>query len=348
MTQAFDLSILGVQKNIPKVNFTSYSGVFEAPEKFGKTAMSALYPNAVLLAFEKGYKAQVINKVDINKWDDFVAFVDKLTTHRANIGESIQTIVIDTVDEAYPLVESYMCKKEGKKDGKKYPTKKDIPYGQGWALHDKYFKEQIRRIYALGFNILYLTHSQIKQIKPKNGEPYDVHVSTMVDRCANIVFAECDYIIHGERVKVDLGNGNFAMKRALVVKGNDETVAGNRVYFDEDIIFDSEEEAMAKFQDKFEEGIKRNLTKAGITTDIEVLKEQQKEELAKEVEKYIEETTTFSNERLVEMIKEQFAKASEEKQGKMTGYMSGNGITSLADPDAIDVEHLEMILEILG
>lgn len=31
----FDLSILGITKNIPKVNFVDYTGVFVAPPKFG-------------------------------------------------------------------------------------------------------------------------------------------------------------------------------------------------------------------------------------------------------------------------------------------------------------------------
>lgn len=32
-----DLSFLGVKKNIPSVNFTDYSGVFQAEPKFGVT-----------------------------------------------------------------------------------------------------------------------------------------------------------------------------------------------------------------------------------------------------------------------------------------------------------------------
>lgn len=50
----FDLSKLGVIKNIPRVNFTEYSGILSAPPKWGKTTMASMYPNAILLAFEKG------------------------------------------------------------------------------------------------------------------------------------------------------------------------------------------------------------------------------------------------------------------------------------------------------
>jgi len=33
----FDMSIIGVKKNLPSVNFTDYSGVFQAEAKFGVT-----------------------------------------------------------------------------------------------------------------------------------------------------------------------------------------------------------------------------------------------------------------------------------------------------------------------
>lgn len=283
---AFDLSKLGIKKNIPKVSFLEYSGIFEAPEKFGKTAFAALLPNSVILAAEVGYKAQVVDYINITKWDDLVDFVDGLEEHREEIGDSIKTIVIDTVDELHPMAADYIVRKQSIKDKTRYVDVKDIPYGQGWNYWDTEFKTQIKRIQNMGFNILYLTHSLVKQHKPKNGEPYDIYKSTMSDRCAAVVYPSCDFIIHGERRSIEI-NGNKVMTRALVVRGTEEAIAGNRVYFDEDIIFDSEEEAIEKFQAKFREGIKRNLLKAGITTDLDVLEKQQKEERKEKVSEYI-------------------------------------------------------------
>jgi hypothetical protein len=294
----FDLGKLGVKRNIPKVNFLEYTGIFEAPEKFGKTALASLFPKSILLAAEVGYKAQVLDYKNITKWDDFVEFIDLLEENREEIGEDIQTIVIDTIDELHPMAAPYMLKKQSIKDKTRYLDVKDVPYGQGWNYWDQEFKSQIKRIHNLGFSILYLTHSIVKQVKPKNGEPYDVYKSTMSDRCAAIVYPACDYIIHGERRMIE-ENGKNVLKRALVVRGNDEAVAGNRVYFDEDIIFDTEEEAMAKFQEKFLEGIQRNLAKAKVSVDISQLSKQQEVERQERVKEYIEtvketpsETTT--------------------------------------------------------
>ncbi|MCR8641443.1 AAA family ATPase [Paenibacillus sp. N1-5-1-14] len=305
---SFDLSLLGVDKNIPKVNFLEYTGIFEAPEKFGKTAFAALYPNAILLAAEKGYMAQVINKKDINNWSDFVKFVDLLAKNREAIGTSVQTIIIDTVDELYPMASPYVVKRESINDQVAYKRLKDIPFGQGWTLVDEEFKKQIKRIISMGFTILYLTHSTVKNMKPKNAEAYDVYKSTMTDRCANIVYPACDYIIHGERRKVEVSEGVTELKRVLTVKGSDEAVAGNRVYFDEDIVFDSEEEAMEKFQGKFKEGIKRNLEKAGINTSLEKLEVQQLKEKEEQIKKYMVEEQVEIVAQTKEEIKDEIAK----------------------------------------
>lgn len=304
---SFDLSILGVEQNVPKVNFLEYTGVFEAQEKFGKTAFAALYPNSILLAAEKGYLAQVINKKDINNWTDMVNFVNLLAKNREQIASNVQTIIIDTVDKLYPLVAPYIVKRESINDQVAYKKLKDIPYGQGFGLVDEEFEKQIKRIINMGFTILYLTHSNVKTIKPKNGEPYDVYKSTMTDRCANIIYPACDYIIHGERRKVEIEEGKTELRRVLVVKGSDEATAGNRVFFDEDIVFDTEEEAMEKFQEKFKDRIKRTLEKAGIKTSIEKLEIQQKKEREEQVNKYMVEEKEEIEVKTKEDIKKEIA-----------------------------------------
>lgn len=346
----FDLSKLGVTKNVPKVNFTEYSGILSAPPKWGKTTMASMYPNAILLAFEKGYKAQAVNVKDINDWQDFVDFIDSLEDYREEIGDSIQTIIIDTVNEAYPMAEPYMCKKESIKDGKKYKDKRDIPYGQGWNLHDQYFRDQINRIYKLGFEITYITHSQIKTIKPKDGEEYDVYKTSMPDRLEAIIFPECDYILYGGRIKVDDGNGNKIVKRVMTTRGTDELEAGNRVYLSEDIIFDTEEEAMEKFQKLFRESVENNLKKAGINKDINELAEQQKVEKQQQIKKHIEEKNAINvekNEELINEIAIKVQSATPEAKKEMKDIMKKYEINNFKDVENIQTKALEEIMKAL-
>lgn len=293
---------LGVEKNIPKVNFLEYTGIFSAEEKFGKTAFASLYPNSIICAFEKGYKAQVVNKRDINIWDDFVDFIDLLEENREEIGKDVQSIIIDTAEESYLLVAPYVCRKQGIKDKTRYNDIKDIPYGQGWQYVDTEYKAQIKRIIDMGFCILYLTHVTIKNVKPKNGEAYDVYKSTMPDRCANIIYPACDYIIFGERKNVKINETDSILKRALVIKGNNDKMSGTRFYLDEDIIFDTEEEAMEKLQEQFKKSIIKTLEKNGIKTDINKLAKEQEIQKDKQVKKYIEDKKT-SPEAIMQQIK---------------------------------------------
>lgn len=342
---SFDLSLLGVTQNIPKVNFLEYTGVFEAPEKFGKTTFAALYPKAILLAVEEGYKAQVVNKRSISSWDDFVDFIDKVEDNREAIGDNIQSIVIDTVDELYPLAAAYVCRKQGQKDKTKYNEIKDIPYGQGWNYHDAEFKKQVKRILSMGFAILYLTHSKVKTIKPKNGEPYDMYIATMPDRCAQIVYPACDYIIRGERRSFTNEEGDKISKRVITVRGSDDGVAGNRVHFDSDIAFDTEEEAMELFTAKFREGIEANLRKAGIKTDFATLEIQQAKEREEEVKKYIDSVSGAKGliKKLDELTKDLTKEDRTKVIAKFKEILNNNGNYKIVEDEKLLQECIDFI-----
>jgi hypothetical protein len=347
----FDMSKLGVQKNIPKVNFTDYTGIFVCPPKWGKTTIASMFPKAIIVPFEKGFNAQVVNYVeDLNTWEDFIAFVDRLEKFRKEIGDELQTLVFDTVNEAYDLCLPYMLKKEGIKAGQKFSAINELPFGQGYARLDQYFKLQIDRIQKLGFNILFISHSKVKTIKPKNGEAYDTYTSTMSDRLEKIIYPLVDYIVFGEKRKVQEAGGGSSLKRVMIVSGNnnDETGAGSRLAFKNDIVFDTEEEAVTKFQEHFQGAIEDKLKKAGITKDIKVIAKEQAEQKAKEVDKYIESQSTVSNDELVEQIKAKFVTASDTAKSETTKYMGEKGITSFLNPSEMNNEDLTKILELLG
>lgn len=339
----FDLSLLGVKKNIPRVDFREYSGMFQAESKFGKTQFAALLPNSILVAFEKGYDAQVINYIDCcddNGWEKFIEFIDKLEENREAIGNNIKLIVIDTLEECYRAAEPYMLKKETIKDGVRYTKIGDIPYGQGYNLKDEYFRKQIKRLYNLGFKPIYLTHVEIKTIRPKdkNKEPYDIYVPTIPDRCAKIIYPEVSYIIHGKRDVID-----GKRVRVLQVQGNDETVAGNRVYFDEDIVFDTEEEAIEKFEKKFKEMIQQRLIKNGINDDIVELAKKQDEEKTKEVKENLVQIRELPN--TVKEIKEIMKKRLTEKSIDNAKILSILGKYNFNSPN--DIDDLEAAKKIL-
>jgi hypothetical protein len=342
---AFDLSKLGVKQNVPKVQFQEYSGLFQAESKFGKTQFAALMPKSILVAFEKGYEAQVINYIDCTEhdtgWDKFIEFIDSLEENREAIGNEIKLIIIDTAEESYRSVEPYTIRKARIDDGvSTYKKLGDIPYGAGYSLKDDHFRKQIKRIYELGFRPLYLTHVELKTVRPKdkNKEPYDIYVPTIPERCAKIIYPEVSYIMHGKRDVVD-----GKKVRVLQVQGNDETVAGNRVYFDEDIIFDSEEEAIVKFEAKFKEMVKQRLVKAGIKDDVDELAVKQEKEKEAEVKSSLEKMRELPT--TIKGIKTIMKQGLKDKKLDNNSILSALGKYELKSPDDIpDVETAKKIL----
>lgn len=310
---SFDFSLLGVKKNIPKVSFTDYSGIFVAEPKFGKTTTASKFPNAIIVPFEDGAKGQVVNVVEeLNDWNDFISFVDKLEDNREAIGTNVQSIVFDTVNKAYDFCELYTLKKLGVADKKNYQKPSDVPHGGFYPARDKFFSLQLDRIIKLGFTILFLSHSKVKTIRPKDGEAYDVYSSTMPERLEAIVNPLVDFIIYGERRVID-----GVRTRVLVTKGTEMTATGNRVYMNEDIPFDTEEEAMEKYQDLFRKQVEKRLADEGIKEDVDTIAKRQQEEKMDKVKGYIEQEKEKSIEKYKDEITEIINSLTKEKQGEL-------------------------------
>jgi hypothetical protein len=351
---AFDLSLLGVKENIPRVNFMEYTGLIQAPPKWGKTTMASMYPNSILCAVEQGFKAKRINYVDTDTFSKFVAFIDKLELNRKAIGKSIQTIAIDTVDRLYPACQDYMVNKYNNSPKTKYKVHSigDIPHGKGWGMADDEFLKQINRILEMQFTILFLTHNKIKTVTPEDGEPYDVYVPTMPQRCADLIFPLVDFIINGEKT-VEVINGKKVNKRLMRLQGNNMSDSGNRIgNLDAVIKFDTEQEALDKFKEAFKKGIETNIRDSGISKPIDEIEKEQSKEREKELDGYlnkVNESNSFKEEKpkefkdlsiddkkteLLKLAKEKAKSHRKEVAEILSGAkVKGNNPMNIADDD---------------
>ena len=142
--------------------------------------------------------------------------------------------------------------------------------------------------------------------------------------------------------------GNTTLKRVLVVQGNEETDAGSRVSIKDAIIFDSEEEAISKFQAQFRANIEEKIRKAGINDDIDEIAKKQEAEKAEKVNEYLATQAEPTKIELVDKIKALFGSVDGDKKAKMASYMSENGIGSLANTDEITLDDLKAIVSILS
>jgi hypothetical protein len=195
---------------------------------------------------------------------------------------------------------------------------------------------------------LFISHSEIKTITPKEGQPYQIYSSTMPDRLEKIVYPLVSYIVFGERRMVDDGFGGQISKRVLVTKSNDMTTAGSRVRLNADIVFDTEEEAMILFQEAFTKTLQEKLAQAGIKEDINKLAKKQEKEKMDEVNKYVESSKKPTNTELVAKIKEVFGTVDADTKSRALVFMKDNKITSFDNPDVYDNTILQDLFNILS
>lgn len=129
------------------------------------------------------------------------------------------TITIDTVGEAYSLCEKYICLQNGvQKIG-------EIPYGAGYTALKSEFESCLRKITMLGYGIICICHSQIKNEDAGDGNTIE-HISpAMPARAAEIVNRLVDIIgyINCEWDK----KGNCT--RTLLTRATPTILAGSRL-----------------------------------------------------------------------------------------------------------------------
>lgn len=315
-----------------------------------KTTFATLYDNCILLACEPGYKAKRLNFRKVEKWEDFVNFIDLLESHREEVGDNVKTLVPDTVDRLYPYCQQYTVRQYNLKKSKDAPKAEsigDIPHGKGWSSADEEFLKQIMRPLNLGFTYLFVTHNQLKTIRPKVGDPYDVYVPTLPDRCAAIIYPLVDFIINGERVVVKI-DGEDIKKRAINLRGNEMAEGGSRVgSISEKIVFDTEEEAMDLFRESFKEAIEKEVRKDNANVDMDKLAADQKVQREEKVKKTLEKVRELPE--MIKEIKSTMKKGLKDKKLDNTKILELLGKYEVKTPDDIaNIETAKTILEDLN
>jgi hypothetical protein len=138
------------------------------------------------------------------------------------------TVVIDTIGQAYTLCEEFTCAQAGvQKLG-------DIPYGAGYASCKKEFEGALRKITMLGFGICCICHSEVKKMAGPDETTYDVVSPAMPSRAADVVNRLVDIIAYIDVTYDEQGNA----QRTFVTRRTPTIMAGSRLpYLDARIPF---------------------------------------------------------------------------------------------------------------
>lgn len=220
-----DIDLLGLQPHKVSRDLRGYSVFFYGEPKSGKTTIASKFPDALLLAFEKGYNALAgVMAQPINSWAEFIKVNRQLKDEK--VKEKFATIIIDTSDIAYEYCEKYICNNNG------VDTIGDIPYGKGYELVEKEFDSKLRSIVQMGYGIVLISHATDKVFTNESGEQYNKIVSTLDKRGNRIVTRMADIIGYSRAVTDSEGKD----KTLLFMRGTPRFEAGSRFKYTPDYI----------------------------------------------------------------------------------------------------------------
>jgi hypothetical protein len=199
-------------------------------EKVGKTTFGARLPRALFCNFEVGTNfVSGVRAQNITTWSDFKLVLRQLSQPKAH--DIYDTVVIDTVGQAYTLCEEFICAQAGvQKLG-------DIPYGAGYASCKKEFESALRKITMLGFGVCCICHSEVKKEAGPNDTVVEVVSPAMPSRAADVVNRLVDIIAY---IDVSYDENGQAI-RSFVTRRTPTIMAGSRLpYLDAVIPFSYE------------------------------------------------------------------------------------------------------------
>lgn len=91
------IDLWDIQPHKVSRDLRGYSVFFYGDPKSGKTTAASKFPNALLLAFEKGYSTLAgVMANPINSWAEFKKVLRQLKDPRAK--EKYSTVIVDTVN----------------------------------------------------------------------------------------------------------------------------------------------------------------------------------------------------------------------------------------------------------
>ena len=140
--------------------------IYGAP-KTGKTTLAVQMPDALLLAFEKGYNALPgVKAVDITSWAEMLMVYRQLKSD--DVKNIYKAVIVDTIDIASEMCQQYVC------DQLDIDQLGDAAYGKGWSSFTSEFNNVFRGLTQLGYAVFFIGHAKESQEDDDNGNSHIV------------------------------------------------------------------------------------------------------------------------------------------------------------------------------
>lgn len=161
------LSLASVQRataSTPKPHRIVLYGV----EGIGKTTFAALAPRPIFIGPEDGAGAITFDRFPRpERWSDILDAVEVLTAE----DHPYQTLALDSLDWAEPLIWAHCCERDGKASIESYG------YGKGYveALTEvRLFLSALERLQSKrGMHVVLIAHAHLKMLKNPGGDDYE-------------------------------------------------------------------------------------------------------------------------------------------------------------------------------
>lgn len=150
------MDLTNIQPNVVSKGVEGKFFLFYGDPSTRKTTVASKFPNSLLLATEIGYSLiPGVHAVNIDSWTTFRSIIRQLKTQE--VKDIYKTIVIDTVGLLADMALKYICDINGVKE------LSEVPWGRGWGDFKKEFRTQVNYIAQLGYNIVFIAHSDTKR-----------------------------------------------------------------------------------------------------------------------------------------------------------------------------------------
>lgn len=196
-----------------------YTILIYGDPKIGKTTWCSQFPDSLFLVTEPGTKGLKVFEIEIPDWSTMRKAVRALEKNR----KRFKTVVIDTADLAYQMCLDYTCVNLGiPYPGEDAQGRED--YGRSWKAVRDEFISVVDRILRTGRGLIFVSHSQEREMRTRSGVSYDRIFPSMGKQPRQVVEALVDMFFCATYAVDE----NGSPIRVLITQGDETIYAGHR------------------------------------------------------------------------------------------------------------------------
>jgi hypothetical protein len=212
-----EIRMLPTMKTPVRTGLSCMTAVLYGPSKIGKSTFCSQAPGVLFLATEAGLNHLETFQVPINSWDAFLAACAEIAEGK----HGFQTIVIDTIDNAYRLCSEHFCRKL------QVTHESDLGYGKGFSLVNGEFHRVLTRLSHLSYGLWLISHAQDREVETRTGKQTRIE-PTLPGKARKIALGLVDIVMFADVESSPGPNGRPVARRVLRTKPGANYEAGDR------------------------------------------------------------------------------------------------------------------------